>query len=342
MQSEFSREPFSLLTQEELRQISDDSFARRKRVSANTLAAYDVDMVSAADLQAMDFPDIKWIVPDYVCEGLTILAGKPKLGKSWLALDWALATACGGISCSTIECEPGDVLYCALEDNKRRLQRRLRQLLPNSNWPKRLDLLTSLRRLNEGGLDDIANWADVADHPRLIVIDTLACVRPTRGSRDNSYDSDYAALSPLQVFAGERNIGVVIVHHVRKMDSDDPLDTVSGTTGLTGAADSILVLNRDGQGATLYGRGRDIDEIETAMSFDKTTGNWTIMGPASEVRKSDERKAIVDALTREGIMSIGDLVAATGMDRNNVDQLVFKMAMKGELVRPKRGYVELP
>ena len=297
---------------------------------------------AAAELEREDFPPIHFVIRGYVVEGLTILAGKPKLGKSWLALDWALATACGGVSCGAIDCEPGDVLYAALEDNKRRLQRRLRQLLPNGSWPAKLDLLTSLKRLNEGGLDDLAHWADIAERPRLIVIDTFACVRPARSSKDNSYDTDYAALSPLQIFAGERNLAVVVVHHVRKMDSDDPLDTVSGTTGLTGAADSILVLNRDSQGVTLYGRGRDIDEIETAMSFDRTTGQWSMLGPVSEVRKSDERKAITDALAKHGTISISDLVSATGMDRNNVDQLIFKMAGKGEVVRPKRGYVELP
>ena len=201
-----------------------------------------------------------------------------------------------------------------------------------------VNLLTSLKRLNEGGLDDLARWLDMADRPRLIVIDTLACVRPTRSSKDNSYDTDYASLQPLQEMAGSRNVGIVIVHHVRKMESDDPLDTVSGTTGLTGAADSILVLNRDSQGVTLYGRGRDIDEIETAMSFDRTTGQWSMLGNASEVRRSDERKVIAEVIgNADEPISPAEIAATLGLPTNNVKQLLFKMAKNGEVEKTGRG-----
>jgi RecA-family ATPase len=220
-----------------------------------------LETFTAAELQHRDFPPIHYVIPGYIVEGLTLLAGKPKLGKSWLALDWALAAAYGGIACGSIKCDWGEVLYCALEDNQRRLQRRLRQLLPEGEWPGRLEIITSLRRLDGGGLDDLRRWIEAAERPRLIVIDTFACVRPTRLAKDNPYDADYAALSPLQVMAGEMGLAIVVVHHVRKLESDDPLDTVSGTTGLTGAADSILVLNRDSQPRQRHRRDRDGHEL---------------------------------------------------------------------------------
>jgi len=53
-------------------------------------------MMSARDLQAIEFPPVKWIVPDLIPEGLTLFAGKPKLGKSWLALQLGLGIATGG------------------------------------------------------------------------------------------------------------------------------------------------------------------------------------------------------------------------------------------------------
>jgi RecA-family ATPase len=154
--------------------------------------------------------------------------------------------------------------------------------------------------------------------PRLVIIDTLAPFRPPRRG-EPIYDSDYAALSPLQSLAANLDISIVVVHHVRKLEGDDPLDTVSGTTGLTGAADTVLVLNRDAQGVTLYGRGRNIDEIETAMSFDRETGRWAILGTAADVRRSHERRAILAAL-QEGEMRVLDLTAATGMVRNSLEQ----------------------
>ncbi len=85
---------------------------------------------SAADLLRKELPPVRYVVPGYIAEGLTVLAGRPKLGKSWLALDLAVAVATGGAALGSIRVEQGDVLYLALEDNERRLQKRLMQLLP--------------------------------------------------------------------------------------------------------------------------------------------------------------------------------------------------------------------
>jgi hypothetical protein len=144
-------------------------------------------------------------------------------------------------------------------------------------------------------------------------------------------------VGPLQQIAGKRGLAIVLVHHLRKMEAEDPLDTVSGTTGLTGAADTVMVLTRDGQGCTLYGRGRDIDEIESAMQFDKTTGQWIVLGPASEVRRSDERQSILDVLeTDGGPMRPNEIAAELGEKVTNVQRLLIKMAKAGDVV--KAGY----
>ena len=84
--------------------------------------------ITARELMAKTFPPIKFVVPGYVVEGLTIFAGAPKLGKSWAVLDWALAVASGGYAFGSILCQQGDVKYCALEDNHRRLQSRMKQM----------------------------------------------------------------------------------------------------------------------------------------------------------------------------------------------------------------------
>jgi biotin operon repressor len=208
-----------------------------------------------------------------------------------------------------------------------------------------LTLWTTLPRLSiDGGglVDELRQWADSSKEPKLIVLDTLACVRPTRSHKDNSYEADYAALSPLQRLAGELPLAIVVVHHLRKLESEDPLDAISGTTALTGAADSVLVLRRDARGVTLYGRGRDIDEIEEAMQFEPMTGHWTILGEVADVRKSEARWSIIDALRTEGEMSVNNLAAATGMERNNVDQLLHKMKQSGEVICARRGVYSLP
>src|SRR5215472_5226857 len=134
--------------------------------------------ISAEALSTMTFEPIKYVVPGVIVEGLTLLASKPKLGKSWLLLHIAIAVARGGYTLGNIHCIEGDVLYCALEDNLRRLQSRMTKLLGISQpWPRRLSFQCEMPRLGEGGLELIRQWIQTVAHPRLVIIDTLAMVR---------------------------------------------------------------------------------------------------------------------------------------------------------------------
>jgi hypothetical protein len=138
---------------------------------------------------------------------------------------------------------------------------------------------------------------------------------------------------------GEFNIAIVIVHHVRKSGSDvDPFEKVSGTLGLSGAADAVLILDKDGNGTTLYGRGRDVEEIEKAVSFGKLTCRGTILEAAAEVRRTDERAQILSVLIdADEPMNPKDIAIVASMPRNNVDQLLFKMSKAGEILKAARG-----
>jgi AAA domain len=301
-------------------------------------------LYTAGALQWMKFPPLQFIVQGYLVEGLTILVGKPKRGKSWMALDWVLAIAHGGFAFGSIQCDAGDCLYMALEDSPRRLQRRIKQLLPHTEeWSPRLTLCNSMNRLDKGGLDEIRNWANSCPLPCLVVIDTFARVRPPRNKNETPYDADYRAMAMLQGLATELGLAIVVIHHQRKLDSDDPLDTASGSTGLTGAADSILVLQRDGQGTTLYGRGRDLNDIEVAMSFDKVSGRWEIMGEAQEVRRSESRSAILDVLAKAtASMAPSEIAIMTGIERNTVDAQLHRMMRSGEVLSRTRGRYSHP
>src|SRR6185436_9879052 len=109
--------------------------------------------------------------------------------------------------------------------------------------------------------------------------------------------------------------------------------------GLSGASDTVLVLDRDGVGTTLYGRGRDVEEIEAAVEFDRPTCRWRILGEAADVRRSDERSLILSLLKEaDEPMSPKDImIAAELTNRNSVDVLLYKMAAAGEVEKPKRG-----
>lgn len=290
--------------------------------------------ITAATLQSQDFPAVSHIVPGVLPEGLTLLAGKPKIGKSWLALDICLAIAGNRMCLGDRSPETGDVLYVALEDNLRRLQRRIGKLISEATWPARLTLATEWRRLDKGGVEDVSEWADGAKSPRLAVLDTLAGIRPIRSTP--GYSEDYEALAPVHRLANERGFAVLVLHHMRKMGADDPVDTVSGTLGLTGCADTILVLARGSTGTTLYCRGRDVEEAEHAVRFDAETCRWTMLGEAAQVHRSEERRRVMAALA-EGEMAIVDLASATGMKRANLERLLHSMVKDGEVARVDKG-----
>ena len=174
----------------------------------------------------------------------------------------------------------------------------------------------------------------------MVVIDTLEKFRAPADGRKGAYSADYEAVAALQKLALEHRMAVVIVHHDRKMDADDPFDTVSGTLGLTGAADTILIVKRKAGAVTLYARGRDIEEKETALQFETRTCRWTILGAASEVHLSSERAAVLQALKSAGKdgLSVRELMAATETEsRSAMDKLLFKMVKESRLVRLKKG-----
>jgi hypothetical protein len=305
--------------------------------------------IKAEALRTMKFAPIKYVVPGMIVEGLTLFAGKPKIGKSWLFLHASNAVADGGCTLGNVRCPEGDVLYCALEDNLRRLQDRMTKLLGYATeWPSRLHFRCEMPRLSEGGLDVISQWIKSVEHPRLVIIDALAMIRsPTKKKDQTQYDADYASVVALRDLAHQHGLAIVLVHHLRKQDADDAFDTISGTLGLTGAPDSILVLRRDSTGTfILHGRGRDLVEIEKALIFDKDTCRWRIAGEVGEVRASGARKAVLAALAEIGEpASPADIAAEVGMKAGNVRRLLFKMAKDGLVRRTDYGkYVpqELP
>src|SRR4029077_13789535 len=135
---------------------------------------------------------------------------------------------------------------------------------------------------------------------RLVSVDTLAKFREVPNGKTQPYADDYAAVSGLQKLASKYNIAIIIVHHDRKADADDVFDTVSGTLGLTGAADTILIMKRQAGAVGLYVCGRDIEEVEKALQFNRATCRWTILGEAAEVFRSGERNRVIAALKEAG------------------------------------------
>lgn len=257
---------------------------------------------TAAELVRKDFPPPRYTVDGLLTEGLTILGGRPKQGKSWLSLLIAWAVAAGyDLDGRTVL--PGAVLYLALEDTPRRLKQRLLMLNAGTKWrvPPGLTLHTSWPRADEGGLTHIAAWANAQPRgmARTVIVDTLAKFRPQPKAGSNSYADDYAAIGDLQKLCGTLDLSGIGVHHTRKLRAEDPFDELSGTLGVSGAADSLWVLDRTrGQEAgELYLTGRDLPEATISLAFSKADCRWKI-GANKEGIDTASRAMISPAATK--------------------------------------------
>jgi DNA-binding MarR family transcriptional regulator len=289
---------------------------------------------TAAELLAIDFPEPRWAVPGILAEGVSLLVGPPKIGKSWLALDVGLSVATGGKALSRIDVEAGEVLYLALEDTPRRLKNRLLTMLGDDPAPHTLTLATTCPPLPQGGDERIGVWLDQHPGARLVVVDVFARVRGTTPPGTATYDSDYAAVARAKKVADAHGIAMVLVHHVRKAESEDFLDAVSGSHGLAAAADSVLVLKRSrGQAdAVLHLTGRDVEEAQHAMKFAAAIGTWELLeGPALDYTLGSTRAAILGYLREHGPARPKQIAEALGIEPGTVRQTCPRMVDDGQL-----------
>jgi hypothetical protein len=282
----------------------------------------------------MSFPHPRWAVPGIVCEGVTLLAGPPKVGKSWMALGLGLDIAAGRPALGSIDTEPGPVLYLALEDTPRRLQTRVRTVLADRPAPPDLTLGIACPPIPAGGDAYLVDWLDAHPDARLVVIDVFAKVRGNPRPGVAAYDADYAAMSRIKRIADHYGVAVLLVHHVRKAGAEDFLATVSGTNGLAGAADAVLVLERARAQAdgVLHVTGRDVDETDYALAFDPRAGAWRLLdGPASDYLIRDTRSLVLRHLRDYPGQRPKQIADALHLDPATIRQTCRRMAEDGQL-----------
>jgi hypothetical protein len=324
-----------------------DLAASNGAVGARLLAG----LRNGAWLDAQDFPPLAYTVLGVIPEGSVLLVGPPKIGKSWFVLAVALAAASGGRVLGQ-EVPKRPVLYLALEDGDRRLQDRCRVLLRGDPIPPEFEYLT---RVEPGEiLDTIGSWLAHRDGEQapLVILDTLGKVMPPALLGESSYQRDYRVGTALKRLADQRpGMTLLVNHHDRKAGAEDFINSVSGTHGLAGAADTVVVLTRPRQeeGGRLKVTGRDVAEGEYAVRFLDGSA-WKLDGhnlATSARRARDARVAaglgdrsteVVEVVGKypEGITPT-QVAGALGMDPKAAQVYLSRALAAGRVSRPKRG-----
>lgn len=298
--------------------------------------------ISAAQLDDTDIPPLSWTVPGLLPQGFGILAAAPKIGKSWLVLNLGLAVA-SGTEFLGVPVEQRPVLYLPLEDNQRRLQQRQRRILDGQAAPEALILRTD--RLE--GQEAAKQFAtDHAGTNPVIVIDTLACIRPPRKGGSDIYREDYHFGSSLKAIA-DLGATVLGVHHTRKGkgESEDFLESASGTNGLMGSADFVMVLTRGRteSNALLSITGRDVAEASYNLLFND--GIWTPDGTglsdaahlSQSPRLGETMTSVLALVDSRDVTTASDVSLLLGIDIDTAGRYLRRLADYGLVTRSGRG-----
>jgi hypothetical protein len=234
-------------------------------------------------LEEQKFAPVRWVVEGLLSEGPGLLIGSPKAGKSWIAVDLALAAANGDEAFGKLSVNRArPVFLLALEDSDRRLQDRMRRLRPDKPIPK---LLTYMTELHGSAPDTIRAWLGTLPKKAkpLVILDTLgAAGMPQEKRGESAYQRDYRMMGEYKALCRERpGTTILILHHDRKAQADDFVQSISGTNGIGGGVDTILVVTRrrtSVQGL-LKVTSRDAVEGEYAVGFFGEDGpGWILTG----------------------------------------------------------------
>lgn len=264
---------------------------------------------------------IDFIIDNLLSPGLSMLAADPKVGKSWFALFMCLCVAQGRkfLDYDTNKC---NCLYFALEDSDNRVKNRIKKIFDGNKLPNTFNYSIDINDLSNGLIEQLELVYESMSDLRLIVIDTLQCIRGQYNNRDGgAYGYDYKEMNLLKEFAKKHNLSMLLIHHTSKADNpNDPFFSISGTRGLTGALDLMMVIKKEtvtDKQAKLYIRGRDIEE--DAFVIQMNDCKWVKVGSLQEMEQKD---ALQKYRENPVIIAINKAVEKSGSWRGRLSELI--------------------
>ena len=302
-----------------------------KNIEVYTLAEL-LGAKSHSEIFDTEYREIPWIIPDLIGPGFTILAGPPKVGKSWLALQIAKSIAFGNDFLGK-KVEQGRVLYLALEDSERRLKQRtqIQGWSPTTNVDF-VDLKKfALAKNPDQTLTDGFINATRHSNYKLIIFDTFS---RSFHINQNKVEEVNLVIDPLQKLAIDLDIGFLMIDHHRKPGPQmpkDPITDVIGSTAKTGTADTILGLYKkiNSSSGKLIGTGRDIGEIAYFLTFDSENGLWKIDNEAKIKELGDQQAKVYQHLLSGGKFQEAKISKTLELDKGNLHKILKKLEEKG-------------
>lgn len=306
-------------------------------------------------LQEQEFPELQFAVDGIIPEGLSLLVGSPKVGKSWISLAIALAVASGGKALGHIDCVQRPVLLLALEDGRRRMQGRIKCLLQGREFPQKLEI--EHRIIEDRLVSDIKKWVydhydpHYPEHAPLVFLDTLGKGMPsaTPGSNESVYNKDYKIGSLFKSVTDDYpGTSLSALHHDRKAEAEDFVQAVSGSNALAGAADAIILMqrSRNEDVGILNVTGRDIIERKYSIIKDPDTNQWQLAEPTLEASAAkattsqgqlnygDNMKAVMDYVITNGPVGAAEIKKQFG---SNAGTWLYRLADTGKITKLGRG-----
>ena len=310
-----------------------------KKLSGITASGLKTELgISFAELLKKQFPPEKWFIENLIGTGLTVLTGASKIGKSWTALQLVVSLDQGGYFLGSLKASRCDVLYLALEDTPKRIQRRL---------VKQGVAFFNGSRLETKRYPVSALRAFLKANPqfKVVIIDTL---QKFLGMNDlNDYSQTVDGLSALKAIADDLDMAVVVIHHNRKggdLDTDH-MESALGSTGINATADATLTMRRKrGEvNATLSVTGRDVEDASYNLSWDKTICTWSITGHG-ELKPSltEAQQQIIDLLeSEERNWTTKEITEQLGKNKSAISNLLKRLHESGHVESPCYGQYRL-
>jgi predicted transcriptional regulator len=270
---------------------------------------YHFNTYRSSDLAKNILPETEWLIKGILpASGVAILAGPPKVKKSWFALAMCIAAGTGGRVLGSIPVKQTRTLYISLEDGNRRITNRQKMLSPEGT-----DFLDYAFEWSYGTAGLRQYLAENKD-TKFVVIDTLQLFSHIRDTND--YAQTTMAVHAIREIAKEFNVSILLVHHSKKGLSTNGypagMDDMLGSQGLAGAVDTILVMKKTQENCCdFYVNSKDLDEgdINYSLKWDVDTTQWILQGKKDAVQLGETQQKIMDYMSESesGGVTLSDI-----------------------------------